>query len=464
MKKSEAAFGIARIPLDALAVVAALLLSYRLREGNIDLLPGIQLLEPAKTLPELHYFLAAFVLPSTFLFLCLAAFLSLYSLRSTLSAWVEVGRVALATLFWMVVVIAWFFLVLKELFFSRILLFQSVFFIALFVMAMRVSLILLQRALLRIGIGRMLVISLGGQPLAVHARETLLHDDHYYYLGHLPSLDALKRIIHQRPIDLVLHTDPNPGGEETLTVINYCRSHHVGYGFLPPVLAEVPHLLRVERLGLLPLVRFQPTPLDGWGRVAKRAFDIGGSLILLILLAPLFLLIALGILLDGGWPIFYVSPRTGEQGRRRISVIKFRSMVRDADSVKSGLLCRNARQDGPLFKMKNDPRVTRFGKFLRRWTLDEFPQLFNVLLGQMSLVGPRPHLPQEVERYSLEQRRVFAVKPGMTGLAQVSGRSNLTFSEEVRLDLQYIEEWSVLQDLWILWRTIFVVCSKDGAD
>jgi lipopolysaccharide/colanic/teichoic acid biosynthesis glycosyltransferase len=154
----------------------------------------------------------------------------------------------------------------------------------------------------------------------------------------------------------------------------------------------------------------------------------------------------------------------GDKGRRKIGVYKFRSMVPDADRRKEQLVRLNHRRDGPLFKIRNDPRVTRVGKFLRRWTLDELPQLFNVLRGQMSLVGPRPHLPEEVERYSLEQRRVFAVRPGVTGYAQISGRSDLSFEEEVRLDLQYIEEWSLLLDLWILWRTFFAVLSKKGAD
>jgi len=138
--------------------------------------------------------------------------------------------------------------------------------------------------------------------------------------------------------------------------------------------------------------------------------------------------------------------------------------VKNADALKGRLMAQNERNDGPLFKMRNDPRITPFGKFLRRWTLDEFPQLINVLLGQVSLVGPRPHLPSEVQKYSLEQRRVFAVKPGMTGLAQTSGRSDLGFEEEMKLDLRYIEEWSLLLDLWILWRTMFTVLSRKGAD
>ncbi|MDD5623468.1 MAG: sugar transferase, partial [Candidatus Peribacteraceae bacterium] len=180
--------------------------------------------------------------------------------------------------------------------------------------------------------------------------------------------------------------------------------------------------------------------------------------------SPLLLLFALGVFIDGGWPVLYVSGRVGERGRGRISMLKFRSMVCDADMRKEEVRILSHRNDGPLFKVHHDPRVTRFGRFLRRWSLDELPQFLNVLIGQMSLVGPRPHLPEEVDQYSHYQRRVFAVKPGVTGLAQVTGRSNLKFEEEVKLDLQYIEEWSVFLDLWILWRTIFAVLKKEGAD
>ncbi|MDO8648392.1 MAG: sugar transferase [Candidatus Peregrinibacteria bacterium] len=464
MKKSEALFGIARVPLDSLAVFAALLLSYRLREASIDLLPWMQLLEPPTTLPSVQEYLQSFVALGILFFLVVAALLKLYTIRATLGGWAEFGRVLVAAGLWLVLVMGWHFLVLRELFYSRALLLHSVFFIVVFVSLGRASLILLQRSLLRTGIGRLLVVSVGGQALAHAALDTLGTDQRYRYLGHLPDMEAVKRLTHQQTIDLVVHTDPNPQSEATLALINYCRSHQIGYAFLPPVLADVPHQLTVERLGLLPMIRFQPTPLDGWGRIFKRLFDIVVSAVVLIILSPILIGIAIAILFETGRPIFYISPRIGGQGRRRFPMLKFRSMIHGADGDKTKLTELNHRRDGPLFKVRNDPRVTKVGKFLRHWTLDELPNLFNVLIGQMSLVGPRPHLPEEVASYSLEQRRVFAVKPGMTGLAQVSGRSNLPFDEEVRHDLQYIEEWSPLLDLWILWRTVFVIFGGAGAD
>ncbi len=464
MKKSEALFGVARLPLDMVAMCIALFLSYRLRQASVDFVPGRELLDPAIILPQPPYYLSHFVIPSIVVFALVSAALGLYRLRSTLSAWREMGLVALATLLWMMVVIAWYFLVVQQLFFSRAILFYGAFFTFVFVALARTSLVLIQRALLRSGRGRIVVVSVGSQGLTDGAKDVLTHDDHYAYLGHLQSLESLRRLVHQRDIDLVLQTDPNPASHDTFALIDYCRSHQVGYAFLPPVLTDVPHQLRVEKLGLLPLVRFQPTPLDGWGRVAKRIFDIAVSLFLLIIFSPVFLIIAIAVYLDGGWPVFFVSKRVGEQGRKTVEVLKFRSMVKGADAERAKLMGLNHRRDGPLFKVKNDPRITRVGTFLRRWTLDELPQLLNVFLGQLSLVGPRPHLREEVDRYSLTQRRVFAVKPGMTGLAQVSGRSDLSFEDEIRLDLQYIEEWSLLLDLWILWRTVFTVLGRKGAD
>jgi exopolysaccharide biosynthesis polyprenyl glycosylphosphotransferase len=282
-------------------------------------------------------------------------------------------------------------------------------------------------------------------------------------LGHVKDNKELKSRKDIPSIDLILQTDANPNSKKTIELINLCRSSHIGYAFLPPVFADVPHQLIVERMGLTPLLRFQPTPLDGWGRVWKRAFDIIISSILLILFTPVFILISIAIVIESGFPIFYISRRVGEKGNKNIPMLKFRSMRKNADAQKESLKGKNERIDGPLFKLQNDPRVTRVGRILRRWDLDELPQICNVLIGQMSLVGPRPHLKEEVAKYSEAQRRVFAVKPGVTGLSQVSGRSQLKFAEEVALDLRYIEEWSLLMDLWILWRTIFVVIFRIGA-
>lgn len=443
--------------MDILAVLAALLLSYTLRIESRDLLPGIQLLEPPASLPSIDYYVSSFVMPGILAFLCAAAALRLYGLRSPLGGRQELGRVFLATMLWLVAVMTWYFFVRKQLFYSRILLMHSTVFILMFVTLGRMGVLLLKHALLRHGIGVYLVVSVGETHIARVAQNTLRRNIHYEYLGHLPDQSALKSLLVKCRPDLVLQTDPDAKSGQTTKLIDFCRSQHLGYAFLPPVLVDVPHQLEVQRLGMMPLIRFRPTPLDGWGRIFKRCFDVAAGLLLILLLSPVLLIAAVLILLDSGFPIFYVSKRVGEHGGTTIPVIKFRSMVKDAEAKKKDLMDKNERSDGPLFKLSNDPRITRIGRYLRRFDIDELPQLFNVLLGHMSLVGPRPHLPEEVERYKSHERRVFAVKPGMTGLAQVSGRSDLTFKEEVRFDLQYVEEWSFLLDAQIIIKTVFVV-------
>jgi len=463
MKKSEILFGVTRVPLDALCALLALLLAYELRANNVNLLPWVAIKDASSTLPPSAEYMTHFALPGAVAFVVIAMLLGLYSLQVTRSAWSEVGRLLLASLVWIVAVMAWYFLVRQELFFSRLLLIYATTLLTLLVCSARGLLLLLQRELLAMGIGVRTVVTYGKHPPSEPATATLQSDVRYRYLGHVRDMAALQAA-YQNRIDLVLQTDPDPESEATLTLIEHCRSTHVGYGFFPPVFADVPHLLVIERMGLLPMLRFRPTPLDGWGRVIKRLFDIVLSLLFIVLLSPLLIGVAIAVLLESGFPIFYVSRRIGELGEKPVPVIKFRSMVKDADKRIAEVMALNHRVDGPLFKAKSDPRVTKVGKFIRTWSLDELPQFFNVLAGHMSLVGPRPHLPQEVSLYTSYQRRVFAVRPGMTGLAQVSGRSDLSFDREVALDLQYIEEWSLLLDLWVLWRTFVVVTGRKGAD
>ncbi|HLD63497.1 MAG TPA: sugar transferase [Candidatus Peribacteraceae bacterium] len=462
MKRSEALFGLLRIPMDALAATAALLLAHRLRLERIDLIPNVQLLEPATSLPPMDIYLQEFVWPSLGFIIFLSAILGLYAIRSSRGAWQEVGRVVLVAVFWVIAVMAWYFLVRKELFYSRILLAHGAGFLVIFMSLGRAAVLLLERALMRHGVGVYRVVSIGAQSVTAEAGAALNRDRRFHYVGHRLSLEELQDLLVTKTIDIVLQTDPSPESGQTIALIDYCRAAHIGYAFFPPVLADVPHLLQVDHLGLIPIIRLQPTPLDGWGRVVKRLLDIVLSAALLIVLSPLLLIIAAVILITSGWPILYVSRRMGERAQSQIPVLKFRSMIRDADAQKSHLQQQNERNDGPLFKITNDPRITAVGQFLRRFDLDELPQLINVFLGHMSLVGPRPHLPEEVQKYKPYERRVFAVKPGITGLAQVSGRSTLNFSEEVRFDLHYVEDWSFWLDFWIMWRTLWVVLSGKG--
>jgi len=195
---------------------------------------------------------------------------------------------------------------------------------------------------------------------------------------------------------------------------------------------------------------------------AKRAFDIAGSLAALILLGPLFLLIGWLIQIEDGEPVIFSQTRVGKFGRE-FKMYKFRSMRPNAEACLEEVLAGNRHKEGVTFKIKDDPRLTRVGKWIRKWSADELPQLFNVLKGDMSLVGPRPPLPREVALYSLADRRRLAVKPGITCLWQISGRSEIDFSGQVKLDVKYIESWSFMTDLKILAMTVPAVLSGKGA-
>jgi exopolysaccharide biosynthesis polyprenyl glycosylphosphotransferase len=216
-----------------------------------------------------------------------------------------------------------------------------------------------------------------------------------------------------------------------------------------------------ERSTVEETVRRQIAPKVITYRKRKRLLDIFGSLFLIVLFMPLMLVIALAVKLTSRGPVFYTAKRVGRMGRI-FDFYKFRSMYVDADARLKEVLPSNEK-DGPIFKMQNDPRMTRVGRFLRRTSMDELPQLFNVFRGDMSLVGPRPPLTHEVEKYDEYAMERLAVRPGMTCYWQIMGRSNLSFEEWMRLDHKYLEDMSVVTDLMILLKTPIAVLKGDGA-
>jgi exopolysaccharide biosynthesis polyprenyl glycosylphosphotransferase len=229
-----------------------------------------------------------------------------------------------------------------------------------------------------------------------------------------------------------------------------------------PVLMEVagPRLNVSGVLGM-PLLRVTAPMFTGGRRLVKEIVDRLASALLLTLLSPLLLVIAAAIKINDRGPVVYRQRRVGRDGDT-FTMFKFRTMVTDADKARKNLEASNEAA-GPLFKMRKDPRITRVGALLRRYSLDELPQLFNVLAGKMSLVGPRPPLPEETKTYAADARRRLLVKPGLTGLWQVSGRSDLSWNESIKLDLRYVEDWSLALDMVILWKTVRAVVIGQGA-
>ncbi|BCW11834.1 polyprenyl glycosylphosphotransferase [Arthrobacter sp. NtRootA4] len=219
--------------------------------------------------------------------------------------------------------------------------------------------------------------------------------------------------------------------------------------------------IHTQQVAGLPLIHVTTPTLEGGQRVAKRLFDIFVAALAILLAMPLMLALAILVKVDSKGPVLFKQDRVGMEGRP-FQMLKFRSMVIDAEARLAELQDRNE-GEGLLFKIKNDPRITRVGGVLRKFSLDELPQLFNILRGSMSLVGPRPPLPSEVEAYEHDVRRRLLVKPGLTGLWQVSGRSNLSWQDSVRLDLYYVENWSLAGDLVIILRTVRAVFRSTGA-
>ncbi|AYF97249.1 sugar transferase [Protaetiibacter intestinalis] len=278
------------------------------------------------------------------------------------------------------------------------------------------------------------------------------------------SVDQLKTVMAEVGADTVIMV----GGHD----LSAREIRELSWSLIPGEqhLVMVPNLIDVagprihtRPVAGLPLVHVETPRYEGAGRFTKRAFDLLGAFVAVILLSPVLLFAALAVKLGSRGPLLFRQERIGLRGET-FHMLKFRSMVVDAEARLPELL-QERRDAGNevLFKLKDDPRVTRVGRFMRRYSIDELPQLFNVLGGSMSLVGPRPPLEREVDLYDEAARRRLLVRPGLTGLWQVSGRSTLSWEDSIRLDLYYVENWSLMGDVVLLWRTVKAVFARDGA-
>jgi exopolysaccharide biosynthesis polyprenyl glycosylphosphotransferase len=262
--------------------------------------------------------------------------------------------------------------------------------------------------------------------------------------------------------DVVFFADGAVASTDEMRQIAWNLEHDAVQVIVAPSVSDVASdRVRVRPVGGLPLIHIDPPRVTDASRWGKRLFDIVGASALLVLLAPVFAACALRIKLHDRGPVLFRQTRVGRNGER-FGCLKFRTMVVDAEGLLAQLHTFTGYSSG-LFKMKDDPRITKPGRLLRRFSIDEFPQLVNVLRGEMSLVGPRPPLPMEVAQYSNRDARRLRVRPGLTGLWQVSGRSDLSWDEAIRLDLYYVDNWSVLQDLSILAKTLSAVLRSRGA-
>ena len=469
MKRSELTFTLLLVPLDYFALLAAGTAAYFSR-----FLPYFTSIRPVIFNLTLSQYLTILV-PALFIWIFVFATAGLYSTHRRSIA-KELSRVVLATS-------ASFAIVFGILFFSRTL-FDSRFIALaawilsiLFVSLGRLAIRGLQRSLMQSGIGVYRVVLIGTNSTA----QTLTK-----LFKNKPSLGLtvvatfktfddsvekkIKQLKHKNQVDEILLVDPGLDKDVTLALIAFTDVEHLGFRYAADLFTTAVGRSVIHMFSGIPVIEVQKTPLDGWGAIYKRIFDIVASIILIILTSPIMLITAIAIKLDSRGPVFFSRlddnkrmTRVG-QGGNPFPYFKFRSMIPGKHLMRyNELSAQDTRKGAPVVKIANDPRITRVGSFIRKFSIDELPELFLVLTGRMSLVGPRPHMPEEVAKYKPEHRKVLTIKPGITGMAQISGRADLDFDDEVTLDTYYIEHWSPFMDFYILLKTPFVVLFGRGA-
>lgn len=265
-----------------------------------------------------------------------------------------------------------------------------------------------------------------------------------------------------KPTDIFVATDKMPKSTNVGELAHIAHMHHIQFHYVPDELALDLAAVQVQMFYATPLLTLKSTPLSGWSLVLKSIFDRLTAGIIIISISPVLLVLAMLIWTENKKAaVVYKSKRIGKNGEI-FWCYKFRTMVPNAEELKAELLEKNERNGGVLFKIQDDPRITPIGKKLRRYSLDELPQLWNIVRGDMSLIGPRPHLPEEVKQYSETERYLLTIKPGLSGLAQVNGHNKLSFSEEMRYELFYLKNWNFWLDIRIFLKTLFIFWRVDN--
>lgn len=464
MKKSELFFSAIQVPADFLMIILASVAAFAIRN-----IPEIMILKPKLyNFPFDEYMRVVFFVAP--FFLLIYAIEGLYNIRSTRSFWKEAWRVMVATSIGLVIIIIAIFLK-REWFSSRFVILAAWGMATFFVIAARLFLHLVQKWLLRkyeIGVHRVLLIGRNGKLAAI--RNILEQDKNlgYKVVDQIDTahLKVIKQIKEKKGVEEIILCEPSITDDEQEKLVDFCAINNITYKYIATTL-QTPNI-KVSVLDGEPIIEVEHTPLDGWGRIIKRIFDILASLFGAIITSPIMLLIALAIKLEDRGPIIYKNERVGGDGKKFL-VYKFRYIkwefcitkenekLDEALEIEKKLIEKQSVRKGPTYKIKADPRKTRVGNFIEKYSLDELPQFFNVLQGNMSMVGPRPHQEREVEKYMDYHRRLLTIKPGVTGLAQISGRSDLDFEDEYKIDLFYIENWSLWMDIAICLKTIPVL-------
>jgi exopolysaccharide biosynthesis polyprenyl glycosylphosphotransferase len=293
-------------------------------------------------------------------------------------------------------------------------------------------------------------------------------DDHYER-GHtdigrfkaLGGTDNLPQLLREHSVDEVILTLPWSARKKIMNIMELCQRQSIAIKIVPDLFQLSLSRVAIDDVGGVPLIAVREIKIGMWDAVLKRAIDLVLGILVLVIIAPILLIVGIAVRIDSPGPAIFAQQRVG-RGGKPFTVYKFRTMRVGAETEVDKLRALNE-ADGPLFKIKNDPRNTRLGRLLRRTSIDELPQFFNVVRGDMSIVGPRPAIPAEVDHYQQWHKRRLEVMPGLTGLWQVSGRSELTFDEMVMLDIYYIENWTPWMDIWIMLKTVPTILFARGA-
>ena len=460
MKKADLFFNVIRLPVDFAMLLAAGLATYLLRT---EILATFRPVLFEFNLPLVKYIYLVLIV--SFIFLLAYAASGLYSMKTRMKRFEEFLKILVASSAAILAVIIYIFLS-QELFNSRFLVLGGWFFAILFVSFGRLVVRWLQNIFVAkydFGIHRVMIV--GDDEITRKIIDDIRNNPQsgYRVAKHLhnPEVAEIQLAIGTPGIDEVILTNPNYPASKVVELVDFCNENHLVFKFVPNIYQTLTTNFDIDSINGLPLIELKRTALDGWGKVAKRVLDIVGSMAGLVILSPIFAVVAFAVKWETAGPVFVRLRRISR--KKEFSLIKFRSMVRNAEELKPALAILNERQDGPLFKIKNDPRITGVGQSIRRYRIDELPQLWNVLLGDISLIGPRPHQPDEIERYEKHHKRVLSIKAGATGIAQVSGSSDLAFEQEVALDTYYIEHWSIWMDLKIILKTIFKMFTDKSA-
>lgn len=475
MKNSRYLFNYILLPVDVLMILVSFALAYyiRVQYEVISIWPFTEYLN--------------FILLFLPLWIIIFALEGLYNIRNPKKGINEILAVVISISTGVALMVVYLFLS-KTIFPSRLIFGYSWFLSIFFVLMGRWAITLLQIMLFKNRIGTEKIAIIGNGKLTQELIKTVNNDkslgmefigiietseenfeknkDNMKVLG---SIEELYKINTKYKFDTLVLADSNLSESKTSSIFDFCDEKKINF-------KEIPNLFKVKTsntiystIGGIPIINFRRTPLEGWGSIVKRIFDIFVSIILIIIFSPIMLITALAIKIDSKGPIFFVYKRIGRDGKE-FTYFKFRSMVQNAHELrydpnfrKKVEDTRGWNSDNPMIKYKNDPRITKVGHIIRKYSIDELAEFFLVFIGSMSMVGPRPHEKEEVEKYKKFHKKVLSIKPGITGMGQTSGRSDLTFSDEVGLDIYYIENWSLWLDIKILFKTPIAIFQKRKA-